>query len=173
MGLSYLDQLVTIKYIAQCLPPFYKLYVKEHPSFFAEQSISFYRELKKIRCIKLISPFANNFNLIKNAKGICTLGSTMGFEAILLGKPVILLGNPWYRSLPGIKLVNTFEDLSLSLQHIDKIPTLQEDEKIDIVNALYKISFNGVKVPQPEALSENNISNIADALKKYLEIKLI
>ena len=97
----------------------------------------------------------------------------MGFEAILLGKPVILLGNPWYRSLPGIKLVNTFEDLSLSLQHIDKIPTLQEDEKIDIVNALYKISFNGVKVPQPEALSENNISNIADALKKYLEIKLI
>ncbi|MDA1060736.1 MAG: hypothetical protein O3B47_03005, partial [bacterium] len=110
----------------------------------------------------------NPFKLIQNSEGVCTIGSTMGFEAILLGKPTILLGEPWYRSLPGIYKADTPEVMAELLQNIWKLRKLNEAEKVQIVYALFDIGFEGVKLPRENALSEENIGNLSKGLAEFL-----
>ena len=168
MGLGYSHIESLIKHIAQCLPPMHKLYVKEHVSMFAEHSFKFYKELKQFRNVKLISPFEDTFQLIRNSKGICTIGSTMGFEGLLLDKPVILLGEPWYRLLSGVYKADSPEKVAELFQNADQLKVPTEQEKVAMVHALFEISFDAVRMPQPNALASENITRLAEALSQYL-----
>lgn len=169
MGLGYADQLSVIKNIASCLPPWGTLYVKEHATMYADRAFSFYRALKRIPHVKLISPNVDTFGLIRNSEGICTLGGTTGFEAFLAGIPVLLFGEPWYRKFPGVYKVDTAEQLAEYLQHNNKLKCAKEEEKINILYALYEISFDGVKWPQPNTTSAENITNMAEGFRGYVK----
>lgn len=168
MRLHYSDPLNTVKYIAQCLPSGYKLYVKEHYSMFAERTFSFYRALKRFENVVLVPPEADTFHLIKHSKAICTMGSTLGFEAILMDKPVILLGEPWYREFPGVYLVNTVYDIAKFMQEHDSLHVPTDAEKLQLIYALFDISFTAVKAPREGYLTDQNINNFAKAFGNYL-----
>jgi capsule polysaccharide export protein KpsC/LpsZ len=144
------------------------LYVKEHRSMFAEHSFRFYREIKKIRNVRLISPFADTFELIRHAQGVVTLGSTMGFEALMMGTPVLLLGEPWYRAFPGLRRIDTPYQLAYFMQHLEEIERLSRDEAIKLAYAIFDISFDAVKIPRPGTLSDENVESFVAALFKYL-----
>ena len=169
MSLGYWDQVGTIRHIAQCLPVGTYLYVKEHHSMFAEHSLGFYREIKKIRNVRLVSPFADTFHLIENSQGVVTLGSTMGFEALLMKKPVLLLGEPWYRVFPGLRRVDSPYEIAHFMQHLDEIEILTREECINLVHAIYQVSFEGIKCPRPGTLSDSNVASFVDALTKHLQ----
>jgi hypothetical protein len=168
LGLNYGDQAATVKFIAKCLPPWCKLYVKEHTSMFADRSFSFYRQIKKCPNVILVSPFEDTFKLIKNSIGICTLGSTVGFEAFLMGKPVFLMGDSWYRYLPGIYRTNTPQTLSDYFQKAETLNAATEEQKINAVYAMYNISFDAVRFPQKNCLSDQNLISLAQNLTAYI-----
>ena len=168
MTLGYWDQIGTIRHAAQCLPIGSQLYVKEHHSMFAEHTFSFYKEIRKIRNVKLVSPFADTFELIGGSQGIVTLGSTMGFEALLMNKPVLLLGEPWYRVFPGLKQIGTPYEMAHAMQHLDEIESLTRDQCIQLAYAIFDISFDAVKIPRPGTLSDENVASFAEALSAYL-----
>jgi capsule polysaccharide export protein KpsC/LpsZ len=46
--------------------------------------------------VHLISPLEDNFTLIKNARMVAVLTGTAGWEAIMLGIPVIVVGHAQY-----------------------------------------------------------------------------
>ncbi|MFA6393942.1 MAG: hypothetical protein WCW25_03680 [Patescibacteria group bacterium] len=107
----YKDQLWLIKQIAQSLPINFKLYVKEHAPMLGLRKRSFYRELKKIPNVVLVSPAAESLDLINKARLIYTISGTAGWEAVQLKKPVITFSNIFYTKLPMVKECQSIKDL--------------------------------------------------------------
>ncbi|MCG2699918.1 hypothetical protein L6274_02605, partial [Candidatus Parcubacteria bacterium] len=96
----YSNQLATIKNIATTLPLPYKLYLKEHPGSIGTRSNAFYKELKKIPNVVLLSSEESTPAIIAGAEGVITVTSTVGMEAALSGKLVYVLGNVFYSYHP-------------------------------------------------------------------------
>lgn len=97
---TFLDQLGTAKRIARCLPHNTYLYVKVHPHWRnADQGLSTVYDLKKERNVRLIRPEENTTELIKGSLGVIAINSTVGYEALLFGKPLIVLGHEAYRKV--------------------------------------------------------------------------
>lgn len=99
---NYTRQMDVIYNLAMSLPLDVVLYVKEHTSMIGHRRIGFLRKLKEIPNVRLIGPYENSFELIKNSSVIALLYGTMGWEAILYDKPVLLIGNAWYDCYEGV-----------------------------------------------------------------------
>ena len=169
MGLGFSDQLGLVGQVSQCLPPGAWLYVKEHTGGFGEKPLSFYRQLKSCRQVHILSPYEDTFSLISGAEAIVTLGSTMGFEAILMGKPVILLGEPWYRNLPGVYKAERPETIALLMQKASHLMVPTDEEKLRMVYTLLDISFKGVSNVLRGSLGPENISRLTKILHRYID----
>lgn len=90
--------------------------VKEHPS-----SPASYPDLHKKSTNNIFFANGNETQeLIEKSKCVITLNSTVGLEAILLGKPVIVLGNAFY-NIPGITLsASNTQELSAAINNVSR-----------------------------------------------------
>ena len=163
----FCDQLNTIKNIALTLPLPYKLYVKQHPHAVGTKPISFYKKLKEIPNVVLISPHENTENLIKKSAGVITLTSTLGMEAALIGRPVYVLGNIFYSYHPLCRKVKNFEELKDRIA-VDLINKPNVDNLEDI-NQRFIISYFKNTIPGTitEAVLENDTNNY-ELIYKYI-----
>ena len=168
MGMKYPNVLNLIEEISSCIPLGYKLYVKEHPSFFPQKDNSFYKAIKKIRNVRLIHPDEDNFKLVKKSEGVITTASTMGWEAYLLGKLVFMLVDHWSQILPGVYKIKNPEELVKSLQNHKKLRVSNEQEKLEAVYALHQVSFKGALYPISRNMSEENINNLYNPVKAII-----
>jgi len=121
------DQVHLIRQIARSLPVRMKLYVKEHPVMAEFRPRSYYKELKRIHNVKLIRPTVSSYALIPNAKLVLTITGTVGWEAILLKKPVIMFGHWFYGTLPFVKRCTEMERLPYLVK--EQLEGFQHDER--------------------------------------------
>jgi hypothetical protein len=137
----YCDDIAVIRNIAFNLPFGTFLYVKEHFVNFGRLSLSYYKELKKIPNVKLISYNENTSELIKRSLGVITLTSTVGFEALMLNKPVFAFGNVFYQCHPNCRKLHSFESLHDKLTDL----SVNTDESINMkfILAYYNTSYSG------------------------------
>lgn len=170
MGVRYADFESLIREIASCLPPGYELYVKEHSSGFGLRPFKFYKRVRKIGRVRLIDPYADGFQLMKRSAGVITLGSTMGWEAWLLGRPVILLGEPWYWRVPGIVRARDAQEIAGALVSAQNFAATDKATKLAAISGLYDLSFEAVKHPHPNALEEVNVGRWVAAIRARLSI---
>jgi hypothetical protein len=168
IGLKYVNVLNLIEECSACVPLGHKLYVKEHPSFFPQKSISFYQSIKMISNVRLIHPDEDNFELIKNSEGVITTASTMGWEAFLLGKLVFMLVNHWSEILPGVYKVSSPENLAELLQRSKVLNCPTNQEKLKAIYVLYKTSFKGALYPISYNKTDENIENFIDPVKEMI-----
>jgi len=89
----HVNQLDVIENISRALPLDWKLVVKPNKSMIGVDTISFYRQLKKIPNVIVTDYYANTPELIENSFAVIAISGTSGLEAVLSGKMVILLGN--------------------------------------------------------------------------------
>ena len=99
-AMFYDNQVEVIKNIAFSLPLGYKLLVKDHPNGIGFLPMEDYEAIKKIPGVLYVSPLEDNKRLINNSRGIITLTSTMGYEALLMDKPVVTVGKVFYNFHP-------------------------------------------------------------------------
>lgn len=111
------DQIEVIRQIALSLPVGHILYTKEHPHMVPYRPHWYYRELKKIPNVRLLPPNLSSFEIIKKARLITTITGSVGWEAILLQKPVITLGTIFYNRLSFVK----------HSREPEKLPTLVQE----------------------------------------------
>lgn len=167
----YCDQLNTIKNIAFSLPFPYKLYVKEHPVAIGTRPNSFYKELKKIPNVVLISPEENLEDIIRNSSGVIVLTSSVGLEAVLSGKPVYAFADVdlFYSYHPLCRISQNFEELKNRIQAdlINK-PDISnlEDINIRFVISYLRNAIDGYIVTASANEDTNNYASIYQCLKK-------
>lgn len=162
------DQVNTIKNAAFSLPFPYKLYVKEHPIVQGDRPRNFYRKIKQIPNVVLVSPYENVENLIKKSQGVITLTSTVGMEAALAGKPVYVLGDVFYSYHPWCRKVNGFEELKQRIEADLNRESFPGD--LENVNLRFIISyFRNTIAGDIAAASSKNDTNDYQAI--YQDIK--
>lgn len=138
----YFDQLTIISYIARSLPLHFKLYVKDHPVMINRRPKKYYKELLKIPNVKLIDRKISSFEIIKNAKLVATITGTAGWEASLLGKPVLTFGNIFYNNLSHVKRVLEIEALPKIINELLNNFKCDENETLDFLAAVLKESLD-------------------------------
>jgi hypothetical protein len=138
----YCDDIAVIKNIAFNLPFMTKLYVKEHFVNYGRLPVRFYKEIKKIPNVKLIACEENIKNLIQKSQCVITLTSTVGFEALLMNKPVIVLGEVFYQCHPNCYKIKDYEDIFNLLKKTASVNTNKQINQ-KFIAAYKKITFEG------------------------------
>lgn len=136
----YVDEYPVIKNLAFSLPPGRWLYVKDHPSAVGYPPRSFYRSISEIPNVRLIAPGADTKALIAKSIGVITQTSTVGYEALVIGKPVWVLGRVFYDFHPRCRKIAWTDDLAASLANP---PSASADSGRNLVIAYYRSSKPG------------------------------
>lgn len=142
-GDIFVDQLLCIEMLAKYLPSQYLIYVKEHPhQFFANREghtsriTQFYEDIKEYPNVRLIPLDTDSFKPIRESSAVATITGTAGWEAMVLGKPVINFGLSWYESYKGVLKITNETTAS-------KIPSFLENfsfDKKDLMTYLHAFS---------------------------------
>lgn len=138
----YCNDLTVIENIAFNLPYGTKLYVKEHFVNYGRMPINYYRHLKQIPNVRLIRCDENTKKIIAGSLGVITLTSTVGFEALLMNKPIWVFGNVFYECHPNCHKVNNYEELFSLLNNRHILPDTENINR-KFVYAYYLSSYEG------------------------------
>ncbi len=162
---NYEKQLYAIDIIAKKIPINAKLYVKEHYSDLGHRELNFYNKLKSYPNVRLINPWENSRDLIEKSLGVMALSGTIGWEAILLKKPVFLLGNMFYSSFKYTNKIDNIDELSKSLKNhklLNIDMQVYENELERYIAAYLKSLQDGsfINYGQSISMSKENRENI-------------
>jgi hypothetical protein len=149
-----------IRHIAErALPAGTCLYVKPHPGAMHAYSVEMIRKLAKIPRVKVIDPRINSHALIAAARLVIVINSTVGFESLLYGKPVVSLGRVFYR---GRGLTIDVENAADLVPAVARGLSFQPSSErfLQFLHACYAATYPG----RLNDRSEENLELLADAL---------
>lgn len=95
----FTNQLAFIEQISKNMPAGYKLLVKEHIPAMGVRPIGFYDRIRSLPDVHLLTPFDDSFELIKHAQLVCVLAGTVGWEAMMLGIPLLVIGTAQFMGI--------------------------------------------------------------------------
>lgn len=160
-SLPYMTQISLIESISRVLPFGHYLYVREHPYHRKHFSAFFLNKLKKLPCVRLISPEIPISEILKNCQGVLTYNSTTGIEALMYGKPVLSFAANVYHGLHQsalycdnlyqlgeklTQLINTTVDIEQTYNYIFKM--LRSSSKISILAGTFLSKEDSFKKAQ-------------------------
>lgn len=93
---GYLDQLALIRLLSASLPAGYRLVVKDHPITGGMHEKEFYQAIQNLPNVCLLDERVNSRDIIAKASLIATISGTIGFEALISGKPALMFGQVYY-----------------------------------------------------------------------------
>ncbi len=166
------NQVALIENIAKALPIGCMLYVKDHYAVLGSKHLNFYRRMKKLPNVRLINPYVDSHSLIQGAKVVMTITGTVGWEAIIYNKPVIVFGNVFYDVYDN---VNKITDLTLLPQLLRKIFLQQtcSDRQLKniFVGAYIQSLYNGEFDVENLAITNSciNLRNIVAGIQLYIK----
>lgn len=148
-GYQYAQQWLAIRALANSLPDGYRLVVKEHPSTFRYyfnpgfRSLDFYRNIAGLPNTSLVPLDVTPFALIDRTAAVATITGTVGVEAIVRGKPVIVFGAAQYRNVKGVFAVSSKQEASAALLQIAAgAAVLSDKEMEDYLIGVDRMSFD-------------------------------
>jgi Capsule polysaccharide biosynthesis protein len=117
-GRFHTQQLIAMRQLAWTVPKGWTLLVREHPSMWllpldvSVRSAEYFEQVASLPNTRLCSMDVDTFELIDRCSVVATLTGSVGFQAILRGKPVFAFGLPAYKDHPGCVTVDTSMDLA-------------------------------------------------------------
>lgn len=134
-GPAFNDEWMNVSAIAQNMPFGHSLYVKDHKHAAGRQPLAFYEKAARIPNVVLVSPDYDTKRLIRHSKAVVCSTSTLGYEALVMGKVVFVLGHPFYEFFPACVRVASFDGAHAVFRRYAEHPTSAED--IDALVASY------------------------------------
>ena len=107
---EYTNEYNNVINIANNLPFGTYLYVKDHKSAKGVQDWVFYKKISALPNVRLVNFDVNIKKLISKSLGVITVNSTAGYEALLLDKPVYILGRVFYENFNNVTKIS-FTDI--------------------------------------------------------------
>jgi hypothetical protein len=103
LGGDYRDQLRAVEALSRHLPQGWRILIKENPRQGAyARGPMFWHRLNRIPNVQFVPSATSTHSLSDHAQFVAAITSNAGWEAIRKGKPALVFGNPWYKSLPGV-----------------------------------------------------------------------
>ncbi len=179
---NFVNQLQIIELLAKNIPVTYKLYVKEHIPSLGKRPKGFYEEIKSYPNVRLLSPWEDNFSLIKGASAACVITGTTGWEAVLLGVLVINFGNCWYERFGFTRRCAEPDRLhSIIIDAVNNGMGMSCDERVQRLKALvsivlsnsFRFETSAVWAKQYDGDSEEWVKVLAAELnKRFMKDKI-
>ncbi|MBN1574469.1 MAG: hypothetical protein JW984_14830 [Deltaproteobacteria bacterium] len=136
------DQIAVIESIAKSLPIGMNMVVKEHIPMLGLRPKGFYKRIKNIPGVFLVSPFEDNFELIKNADIVSVITGTAALEAIILGKPILIIGDsPILAIGEGAILCGDLSRLTGAIKQALESPPVDDKKLTHYIAAILSKSF--------------------------------
>lgn len=161
------DQLALIENISKSLPIGYRLYVKEHPIFLGRRPLREFRKIQSFHNVRLIKTQLPSVEIVKNAALVISISNTVGMEAILFERPLIVLGDAFYKEYTGAVSVENVRDLPYKIQETLEQFKPDRDNLLKFILALVDGSYPGTR-RQPRAvpytLTWENVREVSEAL---------
>ena len=109
----YVNEMNLIEAISKSLPIDWKLYVKEHQVMVGMRSLKFYKKAKELHNVKIIRNdfYSDPKPLIEKSMCVVTITGTSAFEASMLNKPSIVMGNSLHNVISSIIIANSYNEL--------------------------------------------------------------
>ena len=105
----YANQVATIENILKCLHPHQVLVVKEHP---VDKGALLREKFRDIRArysnLAFLPAEVHAREILARCDRVVTLASSVGWEAAILGKPVSVLGEIYWDTLPGLNRIESW-----------------------------------------------------------------
>jgi len=113
---EYLDQLSLIDFLCRVAPEGRKVVIKEHPALMGGLPATRVAELiDRHDNLTLLSPGINNHQVMRRAEAVVTVNSKAGAEALLYRRPVLALGDSFYRDSGLVTAINGLRELPARL----------------------------------------------------------
>jgi hypothetical protein len=150
LGGVFNDQSLAIALIANNLPSDWKIYVKEHPGQFIKigaygyigRDEQFYRRLAMLPNVSFVPIDSDHFSMLDNSRCVATITGTVGWEALVRGKPVMVFGEAWYQDAPNVYRIRNSADCRNALMKIFDSPKTDEEGLIKYINAVIASSID-------------------------------
>lgn len=176
-GDMFANQLLIVETLLKNTPDSMKIYVKEHPQQFQAhmnghscRTKGFYDSLVRNPRVRLMPLEINSFDLMKQAKAVATITGTVGWEAIMHRKPVIVFGLIWYEGFDGVLRIT---DSASAEKIMDFIRGYSYDEhsvlsylKAFVDNSINCYHYNVPRIVKEHVPEEICVDNIVKALSK-------
>lgn len=107
-GLSpeFFDQLGAVAALSRDLPAGVRLAVKETYWGVGRRPVDYYRQLAAFKNVVLLDPLEPGIECVRRADAVALITGSAGFEAAVLGKPVVTFGqHNIFNFLPHVRLV--------------------------------------------------------------------
>ena len=113
---EYLDQLSLIDFLCRIAPMGRKVVIKEHPALIGALPAGRMGDLlHRHDNLVLLSPGINNHTVLRRAEAVVTVNSKAGAEALLYRRPVLALGDSFYRDSGLVTVIDALRDLPARL----------------------------------------------------------
>jgi hypothetical protein len=162
------DQIGLIRNLAKCLKNNQVLVVKEHPQQPGMLLSKRFRELRKsLSNIAYLPSEFSTKKIIQLSELVITQTSTAGWESLILGKPVVVMGKVFYDKHPQ---VNIFSDFSWLKQIIHSQEYLypEKEKTLQLIAQLWHYSREGNPYPHAGLYNDMNINKIRCAIEEKL-----
>lgn len=150
----------------KALPAGKTLWVKEHPNQFGALGGPEWRSLKRrYSSLKFLHGRASGRDLIKRSGLVLSISSSMGMDALLCGRKVVVIGDVFYRHFDGALPVSSLQDL-VDVLHAPASwqPYEGVAAQVEALTAMGVASYPGD--PQPSAIlhSVENLRRLRQAI---------
>ncbi|MBO6702585.1 MAG: hypothetical protein JJ921_09590 [Pseudomonadales bacterium] len=115
-AVGYLNQTSLVEVLSASLPAGTTLVVKDHPRGPGIHSAGFYNTLTRLPNVVLVAPETSNEYLQSRCDLLVTVAGTLGFQQLLSGRPILMLGRKYYEILEGIIHVTDLNSLPYILK---------------------------------------------------------
>jgi len=167
----YSDQIRVIELISRSLPPTHKFLVKIHKSDVSNYSRDQLERIRAFPGVELVAPNADARVFIENAELVVAIQGTIGLEAALLGRPVIMLGDSPVTTFPSASRIGKLHEFPALIKR--KLAETAPSKR-DIENAFSSYLapfFPATHNDWTKTPSEKNIENFVDlfdGLRRHL-----
>ena len=151
---EYLDQVATIDFLLRTIPDSHVLVVKEHPAQIGAIPASrLFQLARRFDNFVLLPPQTNNYTVLGRADAVVSVNSKSGAEAVLLGKPVVVMGDAFYRSCPLVFAVDRLRDVPQHLREALNSPAFDPAKAAPYFETAWRKSFPGeLYIDHPQQL---------------------
>lgn len=148
-----------------------KILVKEHIVNYGIRGKGYFKELCELPNVYLCSPGVDTKAVILKSEAVLALTGRPGFEAILLGKKVGILGAPFYSIYKGVKLLNYPEEIFSALEDNSWNPESMAEERLTFASAYVQSLYDFRPSTENGLWPKNGGDKWAYAIRDFLKKK--